>query len=144
MGANAALYAGSGDSDNAPFHVTYNGHLHAENADISGTINASSGTIAGWNVTENSLEKGDSILSPNQLKIVKAGVAEKLVIDFSVPGQARIDVGTGGIITLNGIDFTYNDLYRLKTEILGGEIEDNKSISVQRVEKKGEQNEQDI
>lgn len=144
LGANAALYAGSGDSDNAPFHVTYNGHLHAENADISGTINASSGTIAGWNVTENSLEKGDSILSPNQLKIVKAGVAEKLVIDFSVPGQARIDVGTGGVITLNGIDFTYNDLYRLKTEILGGEIEDNKSISAQRVEKKGEQNEQDI
>ena len=144
IGANAALYAGSGDSDNAPFHVTYNGHLHAENADISGTINASSGTIAGWNVTENSLEKGDSILSPNQLKIVKAGVAEKLVIDFSVPGQARIDVGTGGVITLNGIDFTYNDLYRLKTEILGGEIEDNKSISAQRVEKKGEQNEQDI
>ncbi len=144
IGANAALYAGSGDSNNAPFHVTYNGHLHAENADISGTINASSGTIAGWNVTENSLEKGDSILSPNELKIVKAGVAEKLVIDFSVPGQARIDVGTGGVITLNGIDFTYNDLYRLKTEILGGKIEDNKSISAQRVEKKGEQNEQDI
>lgn len=55
MGGNQAFWAGSDSSNNAPFHVSYNGSLYASKANISGTINSTSGSIGGWNVNGNKL-----------------------------------------------------------------------------------------
>ncbi len=119
IGANAALYAGSGDSDNAPFHVTYNGHLHAENADISGTINASSGTIAGWNVTPDGLSGGTS--SGNQISQGKLGVYGRTSsesINFQVyPGHVAINPGDNGTISFFGVEFDKKDFQILRKMI---------------------------
>lgn len=43
------------NKNNAPFRVLDNGKMIAENADISGRINAESGKIGGWDISTNSL-----------------------------------------------------------------------------------------
>lgn len=42
-----AFWAGNNDSGSAPFRVGHDGYLYATNADITGTINATSGTFNG-------------------------------------------------------------------------------------------------
>lgn len=55
MGGNQAFWAGSNDSNNAPFHVSYDGSLYASKANISGTINSTDGSIGGWNIKNSSI-----------------------------------------------------------------------------------------
>ena len=54
--SSSAFYGGSPDSSNAPFRVTYDGHLYSTNATISGDITASSGTIGGCTIEEGVLK----------------------------------------------------------------------------------------
>ena len=145
MGAKAAFYAGSGTSLSAPFHVTYDGQLYATGVNISGnvsgnlsgymsgTVNMSDGSVtggtignteSGWNVTENGLSNGNSVMSPDKIAVYRGGADKYLVAEFIKAGYVRIDTGKKGTIQLNGIDFTYDDFYRLKTEILGGTVDE--------------------
>ena len=55
MGGNQAFWAGSDSSNNAPFHVSYNGSLYASKANISGTINSTNGSIGGWKIKNSSI-----------------------------------------------------------------------------------------
>ena len=55
MGGNQAFWAGSNDSNNAPFHVSYDGSLYASKANISGIINSTDGSIGGWKISSNKL-----------------------------------------------------------------------------------------
>lgn len=55
MGGNQAFWAGSEDSNFAPFRVGYDGKLTSSNADITGKITATSGTIGCVNIND----KGD-------------------------------------------------------------------------------------
>lgn len=55
MGGNQAFWAGSESSDDAPFHVSYDGSLYASKANISGTINSTDGSIGGWNIKNSSI-----------------------------------------------------------------------------------------
>ena len=55
MGGNQAFWAGSNDSNNAPFHVSYDGSLYASKANISGTINSTDGSIGGWKIENSSI-----------------------------------------------------------------------------------------
>lgn len=48
------------------FGVTTSGDLYASNANISGTINASKGTIGGFNITDNSLYTGSKSTFDNE------------------------------------------------------------------------------
>lgn len=50
-----AFFAGSSTPSSAPFRVTNTGYLYATNANISGTIYATSGTIGGCDISEDSL-----------------------------------------------------------------------------------------
>ena len=50
-----SLWLGGKDGDSASFAVRRNGYLKATDADISGRINATSGSIAGFNINKNSL-----------------------------------------------------------------------------------------
>ena len=48
-----AFWAGNNDSGSAPFRVGHDGYLYATNADITGTINATSGTFKGTIQSDN-------------------------------------------------------------------------------------------
>ncbi len=54
-GKKIRIWAGSATPDNAPFRVDVAGALVATKADITGTINADSGRIGGFNISGNSL-----------------------------------------------------------------------------------------
>lgn len=55
MGGNQAFWAGSNSSSDAPFHVGYDGSLYASNANISGVINSTDGSIGGWKIENSSI-----------------------------------------------------------------------------------------
>ena len=57
IGGNQAFWAGSDSSNDAPFHVSYDGSLYASKANISGTINSTDGDIGGWNISDSSIYK---------------------------------------------------------------------------------------
>ena len=55
MGGNQAFWAGSNSSNDAPFHVSYDGSLYASKANISGVINSTDGSIGGWKIENSSI-----------------------------------------------------------------------------------------
>lgn len=55
MGGNQAFWAGSNNSNNAPFHVSYDGSLYASKANISGIVNSTEGSIGGWKIKNSSI-----------------------------------------------------------------------------------------
>lgn len=54
-GQGYAFWAGSNDVGGAPFRVGHDGSLVASNANITGTINANTGTIGNWHILGGSL-----------------------------------------------------------------------------------------
>lgn len=54
-GGDQAFWAGNESSNNAPFHVSYDGSLYASKANISGIINSTSGSIGGWKIKNSSI-----------------------------------------------------------------------------------------
>lgn len=60
VGGDIPLFVGSNTPSNAPFRVAKDGAFVATKADITGTINASSGTIGGFKIDESSLTATDS------------------------------------------------------------------------------------
>lgn len=112
LGATAAIYAGNADSMQAPFHVTYDGKLHAE-----------SGKIAGWDLTQEGFQGkssafGQTLISPDgALKLYNFNRNDYYLISEMNAGMVRIDVGEGGTITLCGTTFTYQDFEALKNLI---------------------------
>lgn len=72
VGGDIPLFVGSNTPSNAPFRVAKDGAFVASKADITGTINASSGTIGGFKIDESSLTATDSfgemLLSSNLIR----------------------------------------------------------------------------
>lgn len=60
VGGDIPLFVGNSTPSNAPFRVAKDGSFVATKADITGTINASSGTIGGFKIDESSLTATDS------------------------------------------------------------------------------------
>lgn len=116
------FYAGSGDSDNAPFRVSYEGVLHATNANISGTINASGGTIAGWNIGSNGLNYSEgndkSIMSSEKIELVRYP-SSNYIIAIMRAGEIILDSGKTGTIRLGSTTFTHEDFEKLYEMIHG-------------------------
>lgn len=54
-GSSQAFWAGSLTMDDAPFRVGYDGKLYASDADISGIINSTDGSIGGWKIEKNKI-----------------------------------------------------------------------------------------
>ena len=55
MGGTHAFWAGSDSSNDAPFRVGYDGKLYASDANISGIINSTDGSIGGWKIEKNKI-----------------------------------------------------------------------------------------
>ena len=72
VGGDIPLFVGSNTPSNAPFRVAKDGAFVATKADITGTINASSGTIGNFKIDEGALKStdsfGDMLLSSNLIK----------------------------------------------------------------------------
>lgn len=72
VGGDIPLFVGSNTPSNAPFRVAKDGSFVATKADITGTINASSGIIGGFKIDESSLTATDSfgemLLSSNLIR----------------------------------------------------------------------------
>lgn len=72
VGGDIPLFVGNSTPSNAPFRVAKDGSFVATKADITGTINASSGTIGNFTIDEGALKStdsfGDMLLSSNQIK----------------------------------------------------------------------------
>ncbi len=60
IGGNQAFWAGSDSSNDAPFHVSYDGSLYASKVDISGKINATFGKIGKFDLDNLALVTGDT------------------------------------------------------------------------------------
>lgn len=72
VGGDIPLFVGNSTPSNAPFRVAKDGSFVATKADITGTINASSGTIGNFTIDEGVLKStdsfGDMLLSSNLIK----------------------------------------------------------------------------
>lgn len=72
VGGDIPLFVGSNTPSNAPFRVAKDGSFVATKADITGTINASSGTIGGFEIDVASLtatdDFGEMLLSSNLIR----------------------------------------------------------------------------
>ena len=67
MGGNQAFWAGSDSSNDAPFHVSYDGSLYASKANISGVINSTDGNIGGWKIGSNKIESSYTFSDTDEL-----------------------------------------------------------------------------
>lgn len=55
-GSSQAFWAGSLTMDDAPFRVGYDGKLYASDANISGVINSTDGSIGGWKINSEGIK----------------------------------------------------------------------------------------
>ena len=82
-----------------PFVVTKTGHLTATDANITGTIHASSGSIGGWNINgSDGINSGDSALKPNGTLALYPQVGGVYRINNGV----RFNATAGVVISSNG------------------------------------------
>jgi hypothetical protein len=97
-----AIFAGSAiaNRSTAPFRIDYSGNMTASNANISGSINANSGSIAGWNITSGSLiATGASISGTGGLAF---GSPAKFTVDTSGNLTAQNISASGSIAASAG------------------------------------------
>lgn len=95
VGGDIPLFVGSNTPSNAPFRVAKDGSFVATKADITGTINAPSGTIGNFTIDEGALKStdsfGDMLLSSNLIKFTGSKTNLYLGVD-TWPGS------TGGAL----------------------------------------------
>ena len=104
------IWAGSftnGNLATAPFTVDSAGHLKATDAQISGEIDAVSGTIGGWDITQNSIRKiykdddsnkpANIYLQNSTNKIVQIGGIPNSMMSVRNDGSIGIDISSFGI-----------------------------------------------
>lgn len=113
VGGDIPLFVGNSTPSNAPFRVAKDGSFVATKADITGTINASSGTIGNFTIDEGALKStdsvGDMLLSSNLIRFTGSKTNLYLGVDTwpastggALYGPIRAEVsrsaagGTGG------------------------------------------------
>ena len=87
VGGDIPLFVGNSTPSNAPFRVAKDGSFVATKADITGTINASSGTIGNFTIDEGALKStdsfGDMLLSSNLIKFTGSKTNLYLGVDIN-------------------------------------------------------------
>lgn len=98
-GSSQAFWAGSLIMDNAPFRVRYDGKLYASDANISGVINSTDGSIGGWKINSEGIKSFYS----------HTDTADPGILDFSNSLSLLSDTSS---IILNYDGKTYSDSSR--------------------------------
>lgn len=91
------IWAGSDSPSNSTrFYITNRGKLKATNAEITGIISATSGTIGGWTITSNRLENsnGTIYLGPGETKLTNADISGKITANSGSIGGWTIASST--------------------------------------------------
>lgn len=96
-----AFWAGSTTRGSAPFRVTNKGELVATNATVTGTITASSGTIANYTIKSNELVSGKVGISSNT-----GGGEIAFWAGSTIKGSAPFRVTNAGILTATNVDIS--------------------------------------
>ena len=98
-GSTVAFWAG-GSQTIAPFRVTVDGYLYANNANISGTINATLGIIGGWVIGSASL------YSMNSFTGLASGNASNTIMIWAggLQSNAPFRVRADGLVTATNIN----------------------------------------
>ncbi|MFR6412523.1 MAG: hypothetical protein ACLUNU_00955 [Anaerobutyricum soehngenii] len=82
-GSSQAFWAGSLSMDNAPFRVGYDGKLYASDADISGVINSTDGSIGGWKISNEGIKSFYSHIDTVDTGILDSSNSLSLLSDTS-------------------------------------------------------------
>ena len=91
------IWAGSNSpSSSTRFYITNRGKLKATNAEITGIISATSGTIGGWTIKTNRLENSDGTiyLGPGGTKLTNADINGKITANSGSIGGWTIAPST--------------------------------------------------
>ena len=96
----AGFFAGNTSFASAPFSVNLDGLLTATNADITGRIRATQGTIGGWIISENSISKNRVTLNAGETD------AENYIQITGQPGGSfagnRVFIHPGDLTSISG------------------------------------------
>jgi len=110
------------------FQVSTEGRLTAMNADITGTIRATSGSIGGWNTTPNAISSstGNTTLSSNgKIAIFNGGGFFEMGGDTVHPHVSGLNVESNGIVVQGGIQCTNIGGVGDSTLFLSGAVKSN-------------------
>lgn len=104
-GINPAFYAGASasSSSSAPFRVYNDGRLYASNANISGSITATSGCFGGWSLSASSLHAG---ANNTYVALDSGGVNPSVSAGGSVVGDAPFRVYNDGRLYASNANIT--------------------------------------
>lgn len=107
---NIALWLGNATATSAPFRVSYNGKLCCSNADISGKISATSGSIGGFTIGSNYIANNTNTLgtTENSVYVGNNGIScgNKFKVDNNGNATASSLIVSGGEISGSSISAT--------------------------------------
>ena len=116
MGGDQAFWAGNESSNNAPFHVSYDGSLYASKANISGVINSTDGSIGGWNIKNSSIY----VKSTDGLKQTSLNSdSQKIEFKLTRPASAESDESSSFLNISNSNLSPYIELGWMTTDFDG-------------------------
>lgn len=116
MGGNQAFWAGSNSSNDAPFHVSYDGSLYASKANISGVINSTDGSIGGWKIENSSIY----VKSTDGLKQTSLNSdSQKIEFKLTRPASAESDESSSFLNISNSNLSPYIELGWMTTDFDG-------------------------
>lgn len=127
IGGNQAFWAGSTDSNSAPFRVSYSGVLNATGATISGNITATSGTIGGASISEDGVlmikdanisgKISASHIDVSSITIGSLSGADNYALKDDVPTTVAELTDSGSYLTTSAASSTYATQTNLNNEI---------------------------
>ena len=120
-GYGTNFFAGQGSNPNdlpgsAPFRVNYQGHLHAENATVKGSIECSGNNFTDENNEQYAIKSGNGLWveGHSRLEEVSASHIDAGSIDVQGGGNSRIytrkTLGIGGVVSAFGYAMISTDV----------------------------------
>lgn len=94
-GSAYAIWAGAESASSAPFRVTKTGELTATDADITGKITSSSGSIGGWTIKEGYLHSGTG---SNGVYLSTTDATYRVWAGADLPDKAPFKVSKSGAL----------------------------------------------
>lgn len=127
IGGNQAFWAGNDSSNDAPFHVSYDGSLYASKVDISGKINATFGKIGKFDLDNLALVTGDTDMTCAGL----GGNSQAFWAGSLTMDDAPFKVGYDGKLYASDADIS-GIINSINGNIGGWKIERNRIYSLEK------------